>query len=139
MSLEKNKEIQRRILVDIHSLKKLDLVEELYDKDFVGLPDMTRGIENVKKFLSNLFNTFPDIDFTIDDQIAEGDKVFARWTITGTQKGKFMSVAPTGKQIKVSGVTVYKILNGKAVEAWGMIDDLGIMQQIGAILLPQSN
>ena len=137
MSLEENKEIQRRILIEVHSPGKLDLVDELYDKDFIGLPDMTKGTENVKKFISNLLNTFPDIKFTIEEQIAEGDKVFAQWSITGTHKGEFMGVTPTGKPISVSGVTVYKIVNGKAVQAWGMIDNLGILQQIGAVNLPE--
>jgi steroid delta-isomerase-like uncharacterized protein len=137
MSLEENKEIQRRVLVEVHSPGKLDLVDELYDENFIGLPDMTKGIENVKKFISNLLNTFPDIKFTVEDQIAEGDKVFAQWSITATHKGEFMGIAPTGKPIAVSGVTVYKILNGKVVQAWGMIDNLGILQQIGEVSLPE--
>lgn len=136
MSLEENKEIQRRILIEVHSPGKLNLVDELYDENFIGLPDMTKGTENVKKFITNLLNTFPDIKFTVEDQIAEGDKVFARWSITGTHKGEFMGIAPTGKPISISGVTVYKILNGKAVEAWGMMDNLAVMQQIGAVSLP---
>ena len=75
----------------------------------------------------------PDLKFTVEDMIAEGDKVVARWTIRGTHEGTFLGVPPTGKQVTGKGVTIKRIAGGKVVEEWALIDLLGLMQQIGAI------
>jgi steroid delta-isomerase-like uncharacterized protein len=76
---------------------------------------------------------FPDTRMTIEDEIAEGDKVVIRWTIRGTHKGEYMGIAPTGKEVTVTGISVYRIERGKIVEDWSNNDMLGMLQQLGAI------
>lgn len=76
---------------------------------------------------------FPDTHFTIDDMIAEGDRVAIRWTVRATHRGEFEGIAPTGKPVTVTGTMVARIANGKLVEGWQNFDALGLLQQIGAI------
>jgi predicted ester cyclase len=76
---------------------------------------------------------FPDARVTVEDQIAEGDKVVDRWTATGTPTGDLMGVPPTGRRIEVSGITISRFAGGKIVEDWYQGDDLGMMQQLGVI------
>jgi steroid delta-isomerase-like uncharacterized protein len=83
-----------------------------------------------------IFAAFPDLSATIHEQIAEGDKVWTRKTIHGTQLGPFMGAPPTGKSIVVEVMDVFRIENGKIAEHWGVSDMLGLMQQIGAAPLP---
>ena len=75
----------------------------------------------------------PDFKFTVEDLIAEGDKVVARWTVRGTNEGSFRGIPPTGKQIKGKGVTIKRISEGKVVEEWALIDLLSMMQQLGVV------
>ena len=86
--------------------------------------------------MMGFFTAFPDMHVTIEDQIAEGDKVASRLTVSGTHKGDFMGMAPTGKQMMITGIDIVHIKDGKAVERWGNLDDLGLMQQLGAIPPP---
>ena len=81
-----------------------------------------------------LFNAFPDIHFTIDDMIAEGDKVVVRFTVRGTHQGDYLGVPPTGKQFAVNGIAIHRIVDGREVEVWDCVDILGMLQQLGAIL-----
>jgi predicted ester cyclase len=90
---------------------------------------------NKRICLQNL-NAFPDAKFTIDDQIAEGDKVVMHYTITGIHKGDFQGIAATGKSIKIIGIAIHRIVNGKNVEIWTNWDAPGLMHQLGAISLP---
>ena len=77
---------------------------------------------------------FPDIHITIEDEIAEGDKVLSRWTLRGTHKGEFAGTAPTGKHVTVTAMTLFRFEAGKIVEGWDYWDALGFMTQLG--LLP---
>ena len=79
---------------------------------------------------------FPDTHLTIEDQIAEGDKVVTRWTATGTNQGTLMGIPPSGKRVTITGISITRIANGKAVEDWVNFDTLGMLQQIGAIPTP---
>ncbi len=98
----------------------------------VGNRDI-RSHEDWKKFVTMFRNAFPDIHFTIEDQIAEGDMVATRWTFTGTLKGKLKGIPPTGQHVSVTGVNIYRIVANKIVEFWVNSDDLGMFQQIGVI------
>ena len=91
------------------------------------------GIGDLKQFFVVLRSGFPDFQATIEDLFAEGDKVVLRFTFHGTHQGEFMGVAPTGKQVTMTGVEIFRIGDGKIVELWGQEDVLGMMQQIGAI------
>ncbi len=83
-------------------------------------------------------SAFPDLRLTIEDQIAEGDKVITRVTFRGTHRGEFRGIAPTGKQVEYSGIAIDRIANGKIVEMWHLSDGLGLLQQIGAAPSPAS-
>jgi steroid delta-isomerase-like uncharacterized protein len=116
------------------------VIDEVYADDFVshgGGGEETRGIKNVKKSTSETFIAFPDNHFSIDDMIVEGDKVAARYTITGTHKGEFMGVPPTNKKIKIRAIAIERFAGGKIVEEWGMDDTLSLMQQLGVSPSPK--
>jgi predicted ester cyclase len=87
----------------------------------------------MKQGLTRAQAAFSDISITVEDQIAEGDKVVSRWTIRGTHKGEYMGIAPTGKQVTITGISIYRIEKGKIVEDWANSDMLGMLQQLGAI------
>ena len=78
---------------------------------------------------------FPDFRFTVEDQLAEGDRVATRWTWQGTHSGEFMGAAPTGKEVKLTGMTIHRLRNGKIQEGWFNWDFLGELRQIGVVTL----
>jgi steroid delta-isomerase-like uncharacterized protein len=82
------------------------------------------------------FAAFPDINVTVEDVIAEGDKAVTRWTIRGTHRGELMGIAPTDKPIELKGITIHRIEGGKIVEEWERYDNLGMMQQLGVVEQP---
>ncbi len=82
-------------------------------------------------------SAFPDMRVTVEDVIAEADKVVTRWTIRGTHRGELMGIAPTDEQVEIEGITIQRIEGGKIAEEWERYDNLGTMQQIGAIPSPE--
>ena len=91
------------------------------------------GSEEAKQFVSTFFEAFPDLNVTVEDEIAEGDKVVTSWTIRGTHQGELMGIAPTEKQIELKGITIHRIEEGKIAEEWERYDNLGMMQQLGVV------
>ncbi len=87
--------------------------------------------------MSELYSAFPDIHLTIDDMVAEGDKVAVRITMTGTHKGEFMGIPPTNKKVTIWAINIYRIAGGKIVEELGKADTLGLMQQLGVVPTPK--
>lgn len=134
MTIEENKAIQRRFQ-DIWNKGDFSIIEEIYDKDFINHNVDAKGFDAIRKFVTVYRKAFPDVKFTIEDQIAEGDKSVMRYTITGTHKVEFQGIAPTGKSIKMTGIAIHRIANGKIVEIWSNWDALGLMQQLGAVSL----
>lgn len=94
-------------------------------------PFSEEGREGLKKSIAMYRSAFPDLQLTIEDQVAEGDKVVTRWVATGTHQGDLMGMSPTGKTSVVGGVGIDRIENGQVVEAWGYWDALGMFQQLG--------
>ena len=90
----------------------------------------------MKQFVSMYRNVFPDLNFTIEDQIAEGEKVGTRWVAYGTHQGELMGIAPTGKRVTVRAFTLQRFSGGKIAEDWAHYDALGMMRQIGAVPEP---
>jgi len=133
---EENKALARR-WADIFAQGNLDLVDEIYASDFVGhdpaMPEDTRGVEGAREFYGMYLSAFPDGEVTIEDQLAEGDKVTTRWTGRGTHQGDLMGVPPSGNRVEVPGITISRIEGGKIVEEWNNYDALGMMQAIGAV------
>ena len=131
MSLEENKDIIRKI-VEAMNERNLDLLEEWVAPDYVDHTHNLRGPEEVKKFLTLCFKGL-DLHFSIEDMIAEGDKVWVRNTFTGIHVSDFMGFAPTGKKITETAVQMYRIVNGKVVENLQVSNPLGLLIQLGAV------
>ena len=131
MSLEENKAIVRRF-IEAYNKQNLDLFNDLVAPDYVDHTHHERGPENLKQRMKIGFKAFPDWHETIEDIIAEGDKVWVRPTYTGTHKGEFGGITPTGKKITAKNVDIYRIVNGKFVEYWSVTDDLNILKPMGA-------
>jgi len=109
--------------------------DTLCSPDFVYQFDSTtiQGLEPYKQFILMYFTAFPDGRLTIEDIIAEGDKVVARHTFHGTHRGTLIGIPPTGIQVTATGINISHFANGKAVEEWANYDDLGLLQQLGVV------
>ena len=134
MSTEDNKAHVRRGFEAVNQ-KNLAVFDELLTPDVVFHSASTtmQGLEAYKQVLSVYVTAFPDLQFTIEDMIAEGDTVVVRYTTRGTHQGNFMGIPPTGKQVSGTGMFMDRLVNGKAVEQWINGDDLGLLQQLGVI------
>jgi steroid delta-isomerase-like uncharacterized protein len=134
--LEKNKAIARRDFEQVWNKGNLDTVDEICAADGVGhmpgSPDI-HSLEGYKQYVTMYRNAFPDIHFTIEDEIAQGDKVVIRWTSRGTHQGELMGISPTGKQCTVTGITINRFSGGKIQESWNNWDALGMLQQLGVV------
>lgn len=135
---EQNKKLVRRLIEEVWNRGNFAVADELVASDYVGhtQPDETYGPEGYKQFFATLREAFPDLQFTVEDQIAEGDRVVTRWTARGTHQGEFQGIPPTGKQASVTGITVKRLANGKLVEGWTNADMLGLLQQLEAVPAP---
>lgn len=132
MSLEKNKAIVQRSYEEFNK-GNLDMIDEVFSADCLYANRNIRGIEASRGAFASFRNAFPDALFTIDDMVAEGDKVWVRYTFAGTHKGTYMGVPPTGKKVKNNGIRGYRLADGKIVEHWGLGNDLELMRQMVAI------
>ena len=135
MSVEENKAIVRHY-IDVVNKKNLAAMDEIFDANYVGHVagfEDVKGPEELKQGFATVFSALPDLHDTIEDMVAEGDKVVTRLTFTGTHKGEVMGIAPTGKQVKSTGIAIFRIVGGKVVEEWVERDTLGMMQQLGVI------
>ena len=97
------------------------------------LPIDATGAELLKQVWAMLFRVYPDLHLSVDDVIAEGDKIVARNTVTGTHQGEFMGVAPTGKSVTYNEIFIFRFADGRVVETWGVVDVYAQMKQIGVI------
>ena len=140
MSTEQNKALSRRLMEEVFNRGNISLVDELFAPDFVEHEELPPGIppgrEAVKQFSTIFRSAFPDLKVTIDDIIAEGDKVVVRGTWSGTHKGEFMGIPPTGKSVSFEVIDTVRIAGGKFVEHWGLMDNMSMMQQLGVIPAP---
>jgi steroid delta-isomerase-like uncharacterized protein len=137
MSVQENKAIMQRYYDEAWNQGKLSVLDEIVSADYVNhspaVPGLPPGPEGLKPIVAAFRTGFPDVQFTIEELIAEGDKVVTRWTMRGTHKGEFMGIPATDKQVHVTGIQVECIQGGKIVEHWRQSDDLSMLQQLGAI------
>lgn len=135
MSIEQNKAIARREVEEIESQGNLALADELFASDFrlhfPGFPALDR--EGFKQVMSAFRTGFPNLTVTVEEQVAEGDKVVNRLRISGTQTGEFQGIPPTGRPVQFTAVSMMRLENGKLAEIWGQPDIMGLMQQLGVI------
>ncbi len=119
----------------------LEMIDELVAADFVyhraSGQDIVHGPEGYKQVTRAALSGFPDLRFTVDDIIGEGDKVVTRWTLTGTHTSEFRGIPPTGKKVMVWGISIDRILGGKIVETWERYDTIGLMQQLNILPPPR--
>ena len=139
VSAEDNKALVRRFVDEVQSGGNIDLIDESCSPGFVnhsappGIPADREGI----KLLTAMFRgAFPDSHFTIEDMVAEGDKVATRKTFRGTHGGDFMGMPPTGRVVSMGLIDIVRVSDGRVVEHWAMGDSLGMMQQLGVIPQP---
>lgn len=140
MAAEQNKALIVRFVDELFNKGNMGIVGEIFTPDFIEHEQLPPGIpsgrEGVKVLSSVLRSAFPDFKATIEDTLAEGDKVVVRMTWSGTHKGEFMGVPASGKRVTIGVIDIIRITNGKFVEHWGQMDGMGLMQQIGAIPAP---
>jgi len=141
MSIEENRSIVRKY-TELINARDLDAAFAYFSPSFVDhavRPGMPPGIQGTRLFFNMLFTAFPDLHGTIQDIIAEGDKVVDRMTCEGTHQGMFMGAPPTGKRVKWSFIDINQIVDGKVVEHWAEVDTMGIMQQLGVVPPPSGH
>jgi len=133
---EANKAVVRRVLEEVWNGKKHDRIDEFYATDFVNVDPSSpevKNLEQFKQYIAEMNAAFPDQQVTIEDLVAEGDKVAKQWSVKSTHTGNFMGIPPTNKKISLSGITIYRIVDGKVKECvWGY-DTYGFMVQLGVI------
>ena len=134
MPADKNKEIIRKIFEDGMNNRNLSVFEEYVSPQYVnhGIPGHQPGVEGFKEIINQFTEAFPDMKITQDEIIADGDSVATRGSWTGTNKGSFMGMPATGKQVNVQYMDFWKLKDGKCVENWVQMDTAGLMQQLGA-------
>ncbi len=122
---EENKALVRREQEELwNHTGNLDAAQELFAPDYA---------EAARQEAADFREGFPDVVSTIEDLIAEGDRVVARWRARATHRGEYMGIPPTGNEVNFTGISVYRIEAGKIAESWTAEDDLGLMRQIGAV------
>lgn len=124
MSIQENKELVRRFVEQVWHGRQLDKVGE-----FIGDEQLDESIEHIQQFLT----AFPDVQITIEDLIAEGDKVVARLRASATNTGPFAGQPPTGKKVQIHSIRIYRIAGGRIVDTWAMQDRLGLLEQLGLV------
>jgi len=138
---EENKALVRREEEELFSGGNLDAAEEIYAADYVGHdpsnPEDVRGLQAAKQAASDYRQAFPDLQVSVEDLIAEGDRVAARLRFRGTHLGELDGIAPTGRRVDCTGIVISRIEEGKIAEDWANFDDLGMMQQLRVIPEPE--
>lgn len=143
MSLESNKELVRRAYLVGMNNRDMSVIDEVFAADYVvhypGVPPI-RGLTDAKGALSAFLDAFPDICFTIEDQLAEGDRVTTRWSARGTHSGEYRGfpqaanpIAPTGRPVEFGATDIYLIRGGKIAKEWNTLDEILVLRQIGAL------
>ena len=137
MSVEQNKALFRRFVEEVFNKGNVSTIDEFLAPNFVERevlpPGTPSGREGVKQLTMMFRTAFPDFNVSIDDMIAEGDKIVARTTWSGTQKGEFMGIPSSGKRVSFDVIDIIRISEGKGVEHWGVMDSSALMQQLGVI------
>src|SRR5215208_1786182 len=132
VSTEENRAIFRRYIEEVWNRTNLEVVDEIFDRYISHQPDgsaLERGPEDVKRFVGEFRSAFPDLRLIIDDQIAEGDKVMIRETARGTHQGELRGMAPTGEEMEIKGIAIFRFSSqGKVVESWDSYDQLSLMR-----------
>jgi predicted ester cyclase len=132
---QQDKETLRRIPLEAFGEGKVEVVNEVLAADFIEHgsmpPGVPQGRDGLKALINGLRAAFPDLRFTVIHEVAEGDMVVQHMRVSGTMKGEFAGMKPTGKSATWDEVHIVRMKNGKAVEHWASVDQLGMLQQLG--------
>jgi steroid delta-isomerase-like uncharacterized protein len=139
MSIEENKRIAIAVFPPAWNHGDFSPAEKYVHPDIVDHFDNSRGIEAFKGVIKTFRSAFPDLQLTVINEIAEGDKVVHHWTMTATHKGEFQGIPPTGKKLTWTGITIVRIAGDKIVERWANVDVLSILQQLGVVPPPPAS
>jgi len=139
--MENNKQLIIRFVEELWNQRKLEIAEDIFDMDChtfqlrSGEPAASspRGPKFIKKHISEWLSGFPDLKFTIEQMIAEGDRVATLLVMDGTQTGQWLGIPPNGKRINIRMMTIHRIRNGKIIEDWVIVESLGFFQQLGIL------
>jgi steroid delta-isomerase-like uncharacterized protein len=136
-SVERNKDTFRRYIEEVWKDEQLDIAEEVFAEKYLSHQSdgtaLERGPEDVKKFVMEYRSAFSDIEDIVEDMIGEGDRVVTRWTLRVTHTGEFRGIPATGKRITITGIGIFRFSeDGKVVESWDSLDQLGMLRQLGA-------
>jgi predicted ester cyclase len=140
MTTEENKAQFRRMIEELFNRGNLDVTDDLVAPDYTNHeapPNQNRGPESMRATVNMLRSAFPDLHFTIEDLVAEGDTVMSRVTMAGTHQGTFMGFAPTARSFRQEQVHLVRFRGGKGIEHRAVRDDLGMMRQLGVIPAPE--
>lgn len=135
MSADRNSDLIRRLHHELLTERDLDVVDRFFAPDFVSHnnpPGFPPGVEGVKQFFAMFRDAFQDAAVTIDDIVAEGDRVAVATTLTGTHEGELMGLAATGRKVSVTGIDIVRTDAGRIVEHRGLTDIVGLMRQLTA-------
>ncbi|HET7118262.1 MAG TPA: ester cyclase [Hanamia sp.] len=136
MTTEENKKIMNYFIEEVINNKNLNAADTIVAEDFtedVPFPGQEPGREGLKFVLNSMFTGFPDMKWTVHEQIAEGEKVVTRFTWTGTHNGVFMGIPPTNKRVEVWGVVIDVVKNGLFSESRIIMDNIGLLKQLGVM------
>lgn len=136
MTANDNKSVIRTFIEDVINQGRLERTDDIVIEDFVELdplPGQAQGREGLKEAIRQMRSAFPDIRWTVDEMLAEGDKVFTRFTWSGTHEGAFLGVPATGRRITVKGMVIDRLVTGKMADSRILMDTLGLLQQLGAL------
>jgi predicted ester cyclase len=143
MSAEENSALARRVVEEAINGRRLEVLDEVIADDYVEHtplpPGFPEGRDGLRQAIATTLNAFPDFQYTIDDEIVEGDKIVHRLTATGTHERDFLGIPATGKRATWGEIHMGRIWDGKSVDHWAQIDQLGMLQQLGAIPSPQQS
>jgi steroid delta-isomerase-like uncharacterized protein len=139
MSLEANKELIHAYVETIFNQRQVDRADELVAPDYVdhaALPGQAPGLQGAKSKWAMYLAGIPDLRVTIEELVAEGDKVAVRRSYAGTHRGELLGIPPTGKQMRLGGISIFRLADGKIAEQWEQLDRLALMQQLGVLPTP---
>jgi steroid delta-isomerase-like uncharacterized protein len=138
MSPEQNKDLVRRYFQEMYVEHNLDVIDEIFSEDYVShekldpsREETIHGRESLREAIEMCSSAFADHSCTIEDMVAEGDRVVTRWTSTATHKGSFMGISPTNRQVTITGITIDRIVDRRVAETWTNWDQFGLLQQLG--------
>lgn len=142
MSAESNKSAVRRYYEEVFNERRVDLIDQLAVEDYVEhdpFPGQGNGRSDLQARVQAILAAFNPVRFSLEDLVAEGDRVVVRWSQTGTHSGGFMGIPPTGREFTIAGIDIHELRGGRMAEHWHVVDQLALLQQLGVLPAPSGS